>query len=164
MKKFISILAVSILIVLIYPPNSAYAIEESKVEEYTEEIGKKYNISPEIIQAIIERESSYDEEATNGDCVGLMQVSTKWNEERMEKLGITDIYDPYSNILVGTDFLAELFQIGIDKGYGDDIYYVLMRYSMKTTTANKLYLNEEYSDYAIGICDRAFELEREHGK
>lgn len=136
----------------------------SDIETYTVEIGEKYNICPELIQAIIERESSYDPYAKNGNCIGLMQVSEKWHSDRMKELGVTDLYDPYSNILVGTDYLAELFEEAIDSGRGDDLYYVLMRYNLKTSTANSRWEEGDYSDYAIDVSERAAELEREHGK
>lgn len=136
----------------------------SDIEAYTVEIGEKYNICPELIQAIIERESSYDPYAKNGTCIGLMQVSQRWHADRMEKLGVTNLYDPYSNILVGTDYLAELFDEAIQSGRGDDLYYVLMRYNLKTSTANSLWESGDYSDYAIEVSERAAELEREHGK
>ena len=44
----------------------------------------------------------------------------------MERLGVSDLTDPYSNILVAADYLEELFQ----KSDGD-IYLVLMKYNMK---------------------------------
>ena len=37
-----------------------------------------------------------------------MQIQPRWHEERMERLGVTDLSDPYSNFRVGCDFLAEL--------------------------------------------------------
>lgn len=37
-----------------------------------------------------------------------MQVQPRWHRERMERLGVTDLTDPYSNFLVGLDFLYEL--------------------------------------------------------
>ena len=46
----------------------------------------------------------------------------------------------------------------------DDLYYMLMRYNMKKSTADKLYEAGEYSDYAVGIVERSAELERLHGK
>lgn len=135
-----------------------------QIEKWTEEVGEKYNICPELIQAIIERESSCDPYAKNGSCLGLMQVSEKWHSGRMKKLGVTDLYDPYSNILVGTDYLAELFDEAIQSGRGDDLYYVLMRYNLKISTANSRWEDGDYSDYAIEVAERAAELEREHGK
>ena len=75
----------------------------------------------------------------------------------MERLGVEDLLDPYDNILIGTDFLAELAQ-----EYGD-LYAVLMYYNagydgLRDWRAGK------YSDYAIAVSERAAELERAHGK
>lgn len=139
-------------------------VSEKEIETYIAEIGAEYDICPELIQAIIERESNYNPNAKNGSCIGLMQVSEKWHTDRMEKLGVTDLYDPYSNILVGTDYLAELFNEAIESGRGDDLYYVLMRYNLKTSTANSRWESGDYSDYAIKVSERASALEREHGK
>lgn len=133
-------------------------ISEELLIEYTEEIGQQYGICPELLQAIAERESSLRIYATNGTCKGLMQISEKWHRDRMERLGVTDIYDAYGNILLAADYITELAE------ENDDLYYVLMRYNMKKSTADKLYEAGEYSDYAIGIVERAAELERLHGK
>lgn len=114
-------------------------------------------IQPEFIQAVIERESNYDA-AAGTDCIGLMQVSPKWHKERMERLGVTNLKDPYENIVVGTDILVELF------GESEDPYWVLMHYNMRQETADRLYDAQKWSEYAIGVCVRAAELERLHGK
>lgn len=133
-------------------------ISEERLITYTEEIGQQYNICPELLQAIAERESSLRIYATNGTCKGLMQISEKWHRDRMERLDVTNIYDAYGNILLAADYLAE-----IAKENGD-LYYVLMRYNMKKSTADKLYEAGEYTDYAVEIAERAAELERLHGK
>lgn len=167
MKQKLSILLIATMFfvpVISVNAKTQTAPSRSCIEEYTEDIGEQYNICPELIQAIIERESSYDPYAKNGNCLGLMQVSSKWHSDRMEKLGVSDLYDPYSNILVGTDYLAELFDEAIESGRGDDLYYVLMRYNLKTSTANERWDAMDYSDYAIEVSERSAELEREHGK
>lgn len=133
-------------------------ISEELLIEYTEEIGQQYGICPELLQAIAERESSLHIYATNGTCKGLMQISEEWHRDRMERLGATNIYDTYSNILLAADYLVELAE------ENDDLYYVLMRYNMKKSTADKLYEAGEYTDYAVGIVERSAELERLHGK
>ena len=45
-----------------------------------------------------------------GDSYGYMQVQPRWHRDRMARLGVTDLLDPYSNFLVGCDFLAELLE------------------------------------------------------
>lgn len=160
MKKGIVILAaVSMWLLADLRVDSAeneYLSDE--IVAYTEEIGYEYGICPEFIQAIIERESSGDKDANNGCCIGLMQIYQKYHEDRMERLGVSDLYDPYSNILVGADYLAELFE------EYEDPYLVLMVYNMGYRKAISLYRNEQYTDYALKICERSVELERLHGK
>lgn len=78
---------------------------------YIEEISEEYCVAPELIEALIEAESGGDANAVSvHGAVGLMQVVPAYNTERMEKLGVTDLFDPYSNILVGTDLLMEYAQ------------------------------------------------------
>lgn len=135
-------------------------ISEAELIAITEEVGAMYDICPELLQALVERESTFYINATNGNCKGLAQISTRWHTERMERLGVTDIYEPYGNILVAADYLRELYNERQD----DDTYYVLMRYNMAIDTANQLYAAGEITDYARGIVKRAMELERLHGK
>lgn len=128
-----------------------------EVQGYCEEIGEMYGICPELLMAIIEAESSGNQYAENGSCKGLMQVSVKWHADRMEKLGVVDIYDEYSNILVATDYLAELRD-----DYGE-VSYVLDIYNGNS----KAYYNYEngiLSKYAGSVLERSAELERIRGK
>ena len=51
------------------------------------EIGEKYGICPELIQAIVEKESNYNENAVSSHgAIGLMQVIPRWNQDRMDRL------------------------------------------------------------------------------
>lgn len=151
------------IIVLVFPALIVDAAQQQKISEElliecTEEIGQQYGICPELLQAIAERESSLHIYAVNGTCKGLMQISEKWHRDRMKRLGVTDIYDVYGNILLAADYIAELAE------ENDDLYYVLMRYNMEKSTADKLYEAGEYTDYAVSIVERSAELERLHGK
>ena len=38
---------------------------------------------------------------------GLMQIQPKWHEDRMRRLGVTDLLDPEQNVRVGADLLSE---------------------------------------------------------
>lgn len=146
-----------------YTPSTEAAagyISEAELMAICNEAGAIYNICPELLQALVERESSGYIQAHNAGCCGLAQVSTRWHADRMERLGVTDIYEPYGNILVAADYLRELF----DEDEGNDVYYVLMRYNMAIDTANELYEAGEITDYAVDITERAAELERLHGK
>ena len=52
----------------------ARAEEKEAWIDYIEIICQERGICPELVEAIIERESGWDPEAVNGDCIGLMQV------------------------------------------------------------------------------------------
>lgn len=133
------------------------AERQEELEEYIEAICEPRHICPELIEATIERESRWNPNAVNGDCIGLMQISERWHWERMERLGVTDLFDPYDNILVGVDYMAELFERYEDPGT------VLMVYHGEKNAAEKA-SSGEISDYADWILCRSEELERSHGK
>lgn len=120
-----------------------------------EEIGEAYNIAPELLMAIIERESAGQPYVSNGNCVGLMQVNKSIHKDRAARLGVSDFYDEYSNILVGTDLLAELVTESKDISYALDLYN-------GNRNARYNYENGIISSYASSILKRAEELERLH--
>lgn len=74
----------------------------------------EYGVDPAIVVAIIEKESTYNPDAVNynGTCHGLMQVYKYYHTSRMARLGVTNLYDPYQNVKVGIDILAELYSTG----------------------------------------------------
>ncbi len=113
-----------------------------------------YKLDPAIVTAIIWKESEFDTNAIgdNGNSLGLMQVQPRWHSERMEKLSAPDLLNPYQNIRVGIDYLAELYSIN------DDTEWVLMAYNGGPTYANNLYSKGAVSKYAIDILDKADEL------
>lgn len=137
---------------------TADAKERESWEEYIEEVCERRSICPELVEAIIERESSWIPDAQNRDCIGLMQVSERWHRDRMERLGARDLKDPYDNILVGVDYLAELFE------KYEDVGMVLMVYNGDSAADHYWETGQGLSRYATGILERSAELEREHGK
>lgn len=70
---------------------------------------EEHHIDPEIVVSMIFWESSFrsDVIGDNGDSYGLMQIQPKWHYERMQKLGCTNLLDPFQNVTVGVDILAE---------------------------------------------------------
>ena len=70
----------------------------------------------------------------------------------MERLGVTDLTDPYDNILVGVDYLQELTRRYVDQAM------VLMIYN-GDSRAWKFWETGEMSKYAAKILERAEELE-----
>lgn len=70
-----------------------------------EETGIPY----ELALAVIRQETEFHNVVgDDGRSVGYMQVQRRWHEDRMARLGVTDLADPYGNSRVGCDYLAEL--------------------------------------------------------
>lgn len=116
------------------------------------EYGQEYEICPELLMAIIETESCGQPDVENGGCYGLMQISKKWHKDRMKRLSVRDIYDERGNILVGTDYLAELRNEYHELSLVLDIYH-------GDSKAFENYENGIISDYATAILERSAELE-----
>ena len=66
---------------------------------------------------------------------------------------MTDLLDPSENILTGTDYLYELFQLR------EDVYWVLMAYNGGFGHARKN--NANPTPYAVEVVNRSVELEEE---
>ena len=70
---------------------------------------KQNGVDYALVLAIIETESGYRWDATSSEgSTGYMQVLAKWHEERMHRLNVDNVENPYFNIMVGVDYLAEL--------------------------------------------------------
>lgn len=98
---------------------------EEEVQEHIFAVCEEKGIEPEVIFAMIWRESRYDAYAVgdNGRASGLMQIHKRWHSERMERLGVTDLLDPIQNVTVGIDYLDELY-----RKYGD-ISHAIVSYN-----------------------------------
>ena len=125
---------------------------------YCEEIGAQTHICPELLEAVIEMESSGQPGAQNCGCYGLMQINKAYHTERMARLGVSDLYDPYSNIKMGADILLELYET-----YGDNTQEILMRYNGVVDAAARA-KRLDFTYYAAHGVERARELEIAHGK
>ena len=104
------------------------------LQDYIANLCEEASIDPAVIIAMIGRESGYRENAKGdkGKSLGLMQIQPRWHYDRMEKLDCDDLLDPYDNVTVGIDFLAEL----TDK-YDGNINMALMAYNAGATGAKK---------------------------
>lgn len=93
-----------------YAKNGGYFPEI--MQKYTYCLCKQKNVRYALILAVIERESGYRYDCTgdDGESAGYMQIMQKWHGERMQKLGCTDLMNPYQNVRVGIDYLAELIE------------------------------------------------------
>lgn len=139
-------------------PLQASAMEEAEVEELSLLAGEEFGVCPELLQAVAWKESGYREDGENEGCIGLMQVAGRWHQERMERLGVRDLYDPAGNMRVAADYLAELFEKFEDAGM------VLMVYNGDSSAWGYQRTGDGLSDYASSVLKKAAELERAHGK
>lgn len=85
-------------------------VTELENKDHIEQMSRKYGLDSRIVKALIEKESGWLEtaEGDGGNSIGLMQIQERWHRERMQRLGVTDLYDPKQNVKVGCDILAEL--------------------------------------------------------
>ncbi len=117
---------------------------------------KQYHIEPSVVMAMIERESNFRASVMgdSGNSYGLMQVQKRWHEERMERLGVTDLLDPYQNVLMGIDYLAELCE------RYEDIGMALMAYNAGPTGAKNHFWSKGIFEnkYSSGVLERSEEL------
>lgn len=128
------------------------------VKQISVELGERYNICPELIQSACFKESSFNPYAENGGCIGIMQVNPDWHKDTMDRLGVTDLYDTRSNMLVGVDYLHELIV------QYEDISVALMKYNGDSKAEGLMSGSEDVSEYADEILRISAELERENGK
>lgn len=127
---------------------------DRELQEHIFAVCEKYDINPALIISMIARESSFKANAMGdgGESYGLMQIKKKWHIARMEKLGVVDLLDPYQNVTVGIDYLAELLR------YGDSLEWALMCYNGGYAYADKRIADGNISDYAKGVIRMSKEL------
>jgi soluble lytic murein transglycosylase-like protein len=94
--------------------------QQTAYEQMFQEIGARYRLDWRILEALAYRESHMNFRATGAARdMGLMQIiPSTWNEWA-PKVGVHDPFDPYSNILVATAYLAFVREVCIEFGYAD---------------------------------------------
>ncbi len=96
-------------------------------------------VDPYIVMAVMETESRYDPDAiSSAGAVGLMQLLPKYHAKRVYKYGLTDLMDPYTNILAGMDLLDELY-----KSSSGNWKRALLGYNNSTSYANYVLAKSE---------------------
>lgn len=87
---------------------------DKELQSHINELCDHYDVDMPLVLAIIGQESGYNPELAGdgGNSIGLMQIQPQWHAGRMDRLGVTDLADPYQNVTVGIDLLAELLDSG----------------------------------------------------
>ena len=133
-------------------------MNEYEIMQIANNVGEIYGISPEFLASIAYYESRWNPDVSNGSCKGLMQVSERWHKNRMKKLGVSNLKDPYGNMMVAADYLRELFE------KYDDPAVVLMKYNGDSRAEKFIKGSAGISQYAENVLEKSMELERKHGK
>lgn len=118
---------------------------------YCELIGEEYDIAPSLLMAICWTESGNNpREYSEHGAQGLTQIIGRYSKDRMKKLKVTDLYDPYSNILVCADILHDFEEKGYDVGDAL-VAYNCGEYSK---TFKKYHNSGRLTDYADKVLKR----------
>ena len=137
----------------IYPVNL-----DADLQRYIIETCEEYMINPSIIIAMCFYESSFNADAIgdNGECMGLMGINPRWCWPEMEKLNCPDMRDPYQNVTVGIDILAQKMA-----KYDGNPEMALMSYNAGDTGAHRLWFDKGiYSTtYSSNIMNMSFALD-----
>lgn len=137
----------------IYPVNL-----DADLQRYIIETCEEYMINPSIIIAMCFYESSFNADAIgdNGECMGLMGISPRWCWPEMEKLNCPDMRDPYQNVTVGIDILAQKMV-----KYDGNPEMALMSYNAGDAGAHRLWFDKGiYSTtYSSNIMNMSFALD-----
>lgn len=161
MVKKLSLILAVLLLIINFPAMAKEGGQDTWIDpdyvKYAEEAGKEFGIQPELIESIIEHESSGKANASNGNCKGLMQVYESVHRDRMRRFGVSNLCDPKGNIRVACSILVELFE------KNDDCAWVMMSYN-GSSDAKRRAENFDFTKYARSVMDRAYELETIHGK
>lgn len=120
---------------------------DDKLQQYIENVCGDYDVWPPLVFAIIGVESGYDAAliGDGGQSYGLMQIYQTEHFDRCVRLNAVNLLNPYHNIRVGIDYLAEL----MDAGHGVD--WALAAYNGGPNYANELSARGETSDYAYKV-------------
>lgn len=117
---------------------------DKDLQDYIFEVCADYDVDPALVMAVIKKESGFkaDTLGDSGRSHGLMQIQPRWHQARADALNCSNLLNPYHNVTVGIDLLAELFSTG------KSLEWVLMAYNGGPSYANKKVAAGIVSDYA----------------
>lgn len=81
-----------------------------ELQLYIVRLCEDYHIEPAVVMGMAQKESQFTADAIGdgGDALGMWQVQPRWHQERMDKLGVADLLDPYQCVTVAVDYLSEM--------------------------------------------------------
>ena len=141
------------------PEIDIYPVDlDADLQRYIIETCKEYQINPSVVIAMCFYESSFNADAVgdNGEGMGLMGINPRWCWPEMEKLNCPDMRDPYQNVTVGIDILAQKMA-----KYDGNPEMALMSYNAGDAGAHRLWFDKGiYSTtYSSNIMNMSFALD-----
>lgn len=118
-----------------------------KYETLVNEAARTYNVDPYLLFALIKGESNFNADAiSRSNAKGLMQIMEQTANEMVRDINTIpntnyDIYDPYTNITIGTKYISELIL-----KYDGNIYIALTAYNAGMGNVST-WFGEDYSVY-----------------
>ena len=126
---------------------------------YATEVALSYDLSPELVQAVIEVESSWNPNCKTGKCVGLMQLNIDTAPWIARELGISgDRSNWRQNIQMGCYYLDYLRSYWYDKGATDEdaLYLMLLSYNRGVGGATKWAKSHDIE--SDGYCNKVLSI------
>ena len=141
------------------PEIDIYPVDlDADLQRYIIKTCKEYQINPSVVIAMCFYESSFNADAIgdNGEGMGLMGINPRWCWPEMEKLNCPDMRDPYQNVTVGIDILAQKMA-----KYDGNPEMALMSYNAGDAGAHRLWFDKGiYSTtYSSNIMNMSFALD-----
>lgn len=130
------------------------------MQQFTYIICQQNGIDYALALAIMEVESGYKWDAYCSEgSQGYMQVNVKWHEDRMNRLNVDNVENPYFNVMVAVDYLAEL------QGRFDTEAEVLTAYNYGVTGAYKHVWNKGLTEteYSKAVQQAKQRIEKQLG-
>lgn len=111
----------------------------AELQDFIVDACEEHHIEASVVVAIIQKESNFAANAKgdNGNSLGLMQIQGRYQKDRMDQLGCDDLLDPFQNVAVGIDILAELVDY-----YDGNLEMALMAYNAGQTGAYNYWFSQ----------------------
>lgn len=108
---------------------SSYLSSNKSFDDIFQEASQKYGVSVDLLKAIGKQESNFNPNATSrSGAQGVMQLMPG----TAASLGVTDAYDPYQNIMGGSEYISKMLT-----KYNGDVSLALAAYNAGSNNVDK---------------------------